>query len=70
MNSTLVKGGIISAPLFACTRLKCKVWQSVKRGSWVLIMLTITDKGGWEVKQMLTIADKGVEGDQANADNH
>ena len=31
VNSTSVKGGIISDPLFACTGLKCKLWQSVPR---------------------------------------
>ena len=33
-------------------------------------MLTITDKGGRGVKQMLTKLTKGGEGGQANADNH
>ena len=32
INSTLVKGGIISHPLFACTGLKCKICQSATCG--------------------------------------
>ena len=37
VNSTSVKGGIISDPLFVCTGLKCKLWQSV--GSNFLVHL-------------------------------